>query len=97
MSVTMAELERIARLANLRFSGEEKDKLLVDLNRILAYIDKLKELDTTTVEPLAQVIPLENVFREDHVIPSLPREEALRNAPDQTDEFFKVPKVIDGL
>jgi aspartyl-tRNA(Asn)/glutamyl-tRNA(Gln) amidotransferase subunit C len=58
-------------------------------------MEKLNELDTSNVEPLAQVIPLTNVFREDVVKPSQPVSEIVKNAPSKTDKFFKVPKVID--
>ncbi|MBU2446695.1 MAG: Asp-tRNA(Asn)/Glu-tRNA(Gln) amidotransferase subunit GatC, partial [Bacteroidetes bacterium] len=61
---------------------------------ILDYMDKLNEIDTNDVEPLSHPIPVENVFREDKVEKSISREDALKNAPDVTEEFFKVPKVI---
>ena len=64
------------------------------MNSILAYMEKLNELDTTNVEPLSHVMDITNVFREDETRPSLPREKALGNAPDRSEKFFKVPKVI---
>lgn len=94
MSVTIQEVEHIARLAKLEFSDEEKEKLTHQMNQILQHMEKLNELDTSLVEPLSHVIELQNVFREDSVKPSIPTEEALKNAPDKTDEYFKVPKVI---
>jgi len=96
MPVTIKEVERVAALARLEFTRAEKEKLTHQLNQILSYIEKLNEIDTTNVEPLSQVIELENVFRDDKVRPSLPREELLKNAPDKTEKFFKVPKVIPG-
>jgi len=94
MSVTIQEVEHIARLAKLEFTDEEKEKLTHQMNQILQHMEKLNELDTSHVEPLSHVIELQNVFREDSVKPSIPTEEALKNAPDKTDEYFKVPKVI---
>lgn len=95
MPVTLKDVERVAKLARLEFSHEEKKTLVQQLNRILEYVEKLNELDTSDVEPLSHVIPLTNVFREDKVKPSLPVSEILKNAPARSDKFFKVPKVIE--
>jgi len=94
MSVTIKDVERIAALARLEFSQEEKEKFTRQFNDILAYMEKLNQLDTSNVEPLSQVIELKNVFREDEVKPGLTQEQALQNAPAKNDKFFKVPKVI---
>ncbi len=94
MAVTINDVEYIAKLARLEVSAEEKAKLMHQLNEILAYIEKLNELDTSSVEPLSHVIELKNVLREDAVTPSLTPEEALKNAPARTEKFFRVPKVI---
>ena len=94
MSVSMKDVEHVAELARLTFSDEEKQKLTGQLNDILQYMEQLNRLNTDAVEPLSHVIELSNVFREDAVKPSIPREEALRNAPAKTEKFFKVPKVI---
>lgn len=94
MSVTIKEVEHIAKLAKLEFSDTEKEKFTHQFNDILGYMEQLNSVDTTNVEPLAQVIELQNVFREDVVTPSTPTEEALKNAPAATEEHFKVPKVI---
>ncbi|CUS98046.1 aspartyl/glutamyl-tRNA(Asn/Gln) amidotransferase subunit C [Candidatus Kryptobacter tengchongensis] len=94
MPVTIKDVEYIANLARLEFKEEEKEKFTEQFNRILEYMDKLNELDTTNVEPLYHVIDLKNVFREDVVKESYHREEILKNAPSRTDFFFKVPKVI---
>lgn len=91
----MKDVEHVANLARLEFSEEEKRTLMNQLNKILDYMEKLNELDTSNVEPLAQVNPLTNVFREDVVKPSQPVSEVLKNAPAKTDKFFKVPKVIE--
>ena len=96
MSVTRKDVEHIAELARLKFSGEELENFTEQLNEILSYIEKLNELDTENVNPLSHPVEGENVFRKDVVKPSVKREEALKNAPDSDDEFFKVPKVIGG-
>ena len=94
MPVTIKDVEHVAKLARLEFTESEKETFTHQLNEILAYVEKLNELDTTNVEPLSHVIELNNVFREDIVKPSYPREEMLKNAPDKDEKFFKVPKVI---
>ena len=93
--MTLKDVEHVASLARLEFSDEEKKTLMNQLNKILEYMEKLNELDTSNVEPLAQVVPLSNVFRADVVKPSNPVGEVLKNAPAKTDKFFKVPKVIE--
>jgi aspartyl-tRNA(Asn)/glutamyl-tRNA(Gln) amidotransferase subunit C len=94
MSVTIKDVEHVAALARLSFSEEEKQRLTAQLNEILRYMELLNTLDTSNVEPLSHVIELQNVFREDVLRASLPREEALKNAPSHDEEFFRVPKVI---
>jgi aspartyl-tRNA(Asn)/glutamyl-tRNA(Gln) amidotransferase subunit C len=96
MSVTRKEVEHIAELARLKFSEEELDNFTEQLNQILAYVQKLNELDTENVEPLSHPVEGVNAFREDKVEGSVPRKEALKNAPAKDDQFFKVPKVIGG-
>ena len=94
MSVTRKDVEYIASLARLKFKDEELENFTHQLNEILNYIEKLNELDTENVEPLSHPVENSNVFRSDELKPSIPREEALKNAPDYTEEFFSVPKVI---
>lgn len=94
MPVTLQEVEHISKLAKLEFSAEQKEKFLHQFNDILKYMEQLNSVDTSGVEPLSQVIELENVFRPDTTTPSTSAEEALKNAPDKTDRHFKVPKVI---
>ena len=95
MAVTIKDVEKIATLAKLKFDGEELERLKGDMNQILGYIDTLNELDLTNVEPLENINDTENVFREDIAEVCLTKEEALKNAPEKTDNFFKVPKVLD--
>lgn len=94
MSVSIKEVERVATLARLEFTEDEKETFTHQLNDILSYMEKLNELDTSNVEPLSHVIELQNVFREDKVEQSPSRDEMLKNAPSKNEKFFKVPKVI---
>jgi aspartyl-tRNA(Asn)/glutamyl-tRNA(Gln) amidotransferase subunit C len=94
MPLTKLQVEHIAVLARLKLSPQEIEKYTHDLADILEHVDRLKSVDTEGVEPQEQFISTENVFREDKVLPSLKRDEALANAPDKDDEFFRVPKVI---
>lgn len=96
MSVTIHDVEHVAKLARLNFTQAKKEKFTYQLNEILSYIEKLKNIDTSNVEPLSQVVELQNAFRNDQTLPSLSRENVLMNAPDKTEAFFKVPKVITG-
>jgi len=96
MAVTITDVEHIAKLAKLKFAGEEKVKLQGELNKILEYIDTLNEIPgLENVEPLENINDTENVLREDEAIKCLTKEEALKNAPSITENFFKVPKVLD--
>jgi len=94
MSITLEQVERIAKLAKLHLSKEEKEAYTKQLSDILTYVEKLDELDTENVQPLSHVMDVTNAFREDTAGESLPREEALKNAPKSDGEFFIVPKVI---
>lgn len=89
------DIERVAELARLNLKPEEKKKLQKDLDSILAHVEELKAVPTDSVEPTSHVLNLENVFREDKVIPSDIRDEVLRHAPLREGNFFKVPKIID--
>ncbi len=94
MSISTDQVEKIAALANLNLSEDEKSKFTVQLNTILEYVEKLNELDTEGVSPLSHPLDLKNVFRKDEVQPSLPVEKALENAPARSKNYFKVPRVI---
>ncbi len=94
MAVTIKDVEHIAELAKLEFSNEEKEMLMLQMNRILEYMEKLNTLDTESIEPLSHVLELSNVFRTDDVKGGVSTEEALKNAPSKSEQFFKVPKVI---
>lgn len=94
MEVNDELVNNLAQLARLNFEDHEKEDIKNDLQKMIAFIEKLNELDTTGVEPLMHMSDNINVFREDEVKGSVTREEALSNAPMHDDEFFKVPKVI---
>ena len=96
MKITRAEVERVAQLARLSFPEEELDKYTEHFNSFFAYADVLNQVDVEGIQPTAHVLPLQNVLRKDEVRPSLDRELALSNAPEQEDGYFKVPKVIEG-
>ena len=88
-------IEHLARLARLSVTDEEKILFANQIDGILNYMDKLNEPDTFNVEPTSHVIPLSNVVREDLPKDPLDREDALRNAPERTDKFYRVPKIIE--
>ena len=81
----------VARLARLRLSDEEVERMSEELSSILEHVERINELDLDGVEPTSHVVDVENVLRPDEPRPSLPREVALANAPDATDEGFRVP------
>ena len=87
-------IEYVGILAKLELSEQEKQKAKSDMGRMLDYIDKLGELDTSGVEPMSHVFPVENVFREDVVTNTDTREELLKNAPQQKDGMFMVPRTF---
>lgn len=95
MKITRKEVEHVARLARLALREEEVELFTAQLSDILTYVAKLNELDTKDVEPTSHVLPVKNVLREDEQGRSVEREKALLNAPDRTEEFFRVPKVIE--
>lgn len=88
-------VDHFARLARLSLSDEEKELFAKQIGRILEYVNKLNELDTGSADPTSHVIAMSNVMREDVPSVSLPREEALGNAPDHSDRFYRVPKIIE--
>jgi aspartyl-tRNA(Asn)/glutamyl-tRNA(Gln) amidotransferase subunit C len=94
MALTSEEVLHVAELARLSLGPDEAGMFTRQLNDILAYVEKLQELDTTGVAPLAHVIPVFNAFREDEVEEGLPLEAALDNAPAREDNYFQVPRVI---
>ena len=94
MSVSKDDVKKIAELARLEFNEKEIENYTSEMNQILEYVEKLKELNTENIKPLSHPIENSNIFREDVLKESTQREEALKNAPDASTEHFKVPKVI---
>lgn len=95
MSSENIDVKYVAHLARLSLTAEEEQKIGAQLGSILGYIEKLKEVDVTGVEPTAHAFPLVNVTRPDEVRPSIPHEEALRNAPAKANGLFMVPKIVE--
>ena len=89
------DVKYVAHLARLSLTPEEEQKIGAQLGQVLDYIEKLKEVDVTGVEPTAHPFPLINVTRPDEVRPSISNEEALRNAPAQANGLFIVPKIVE--
>lgn len=94
MEVTDALINNLSTLARLEFNGEEKEQIKGDLQKMITFIEKLNELDTTGVEPLLHMSENINVLRDDEVKNQVTPEEAFLNAPSHNDQFFLVPKVI---
>jgi aspartyl-tRNA(Asn)/glutamyl-tRNA(Gln) amidotransferase subunit C len=88
-------VDELAHLARLEFNDASKQEIINDMNRMLAFVDKLSELKTDDVEPLIYMTSETNVLREDEVVQSVTQDEALKNAPRKDSDYFKVPKVID--
>ncbi len=95
MKITREQIEHVARLARLELTEQEKEMFTGQMDAILAYVDKLNELDTSDIVPTSHAVPMENAFREDVVAESFETDRALLNAPDRADNFFRVPKVIE--
>lgn len=93
--ITDETIEYVGILAKLELSDEEKEQAKKDMGSMLDYIDKLGELDTTGVEPMSHVFPVNNVFREDIVTNADDRENILKNAPEEKDGMFVVPRTFE--
>lgn len=95
MTITDETIEYVGILAKLELSDEEKEQAKSDMSDMLAYVSKLNELDTDSVEPMSHAFPVSNVFREDVVTNTEDREHLLANAPEQKDGCYKVPRTFD--
>ena len=95
MAESQFDIKYIAHLARLHLTPDEEKKLGAQLGQILGYIEKLRELDVTNVEPTAHAVPMVNVTRADEIRPSLSQDEALRNAPAKANGLFIVPKIVE--
>jgi len=96
MKITRQHVEDVALLSRLELGEEEMAVYTEQLNDILEYAAVLDQLATEGIQPTAHVLPIHNVMRRDETKPSLPREQALANAPEQEDGYFKVPKIMEG-
>jgi aspartyl-tRNA(Asn)/glutamyl-tRNA(Gln) amidotransferase subunit C len=95
MAAAEIDVKYVAHLARISLTPDEEQKIGAQLGNILGYIEKLRELDVSGVEPTAHAVPLINVVRADEVRPSLPTEEALQNAPAKANGLFLVPKIVE--
>lgn len=94
MKITDEMIDHLAHLARLEFSGDEKTELKQDLEKMIEFVEKLKEANTTGIEPLMHITDAVNILRDDEIEKSITKEDALLNAPKTDGNFFIVPKVI---
>lgn len=94
MSISRADIEKVALLARLQLTEDELAKMTAELVQIVSYVDQLAEVNTDGIEPMAHAIELSNVFRDDALAECLPREEALANAPHHDNRGYLVPAVL---
>ena len=95
MSTDIQTIRKIAHLARLEFNEEKEQEMLQDLNKILNWVDQLRELDTESVEPLIHMSEEVNVMREDLAQNTVSHDDALKNAPRKDSDYFRVPKVLE--
>lgn len=95
MKITRVEVEHVARLARLELTAHELDTFTVQMDSILAYVEKLNALDTEGIIPTSHAVPMENAFRPDQPTPAIGVDAAMANAPNHAESFFRVPKVIE--
>ncbi len=95
MDISNELIDKLAELAKLEFVGEEKEEIKHDLGKMLAFVEKLNELDTTGVDPLIFMGDAVNVLREDEVRQVITHDEAMLNAPQKDSDYFRVPKFLD--
>ncbi|MBR2520082.1 MAG: Asp-tRNA(Asn)/Glu-tRNA(Gln) amidotransferase subunit GatC [Selenomonadaceae bacterium] len=96
MKVSEQDIKTVASLSRLKIRPEETAEVTEQLDKFLTYVENLKTIDTTDIEPTTYALPMQNVFRADEVKPSLERELALSNAPLAEDGYFKVPRVLEA-
>ena len=95
MSLSRAEVEKVALLGRLKLSDAELEKFTTQLNQIVGYVEQLQQLETEDVEPMAHPLPINNVFRADEMNESIGADKALANAPKRDAEFYLVPPVLE--
>jgi len=94
MAISRDEVRKVSLLGRLLLSEEELDKMTAEMGRILEYMDLLSEVDTEGIDPMAHALKVSDFFRADEAYPSLPRQQALANAPNHDDECYLVPAVL---
>lgn len=95
MKITREQVEHVANLARLNLTEEEKEQMTKDMEAIIGFADQINSLDIADIKPTDHVIPINNVFRDDVIAPSMDREKLLSNAPEQENGCFNVPKVVE--
>lgn len=95
MNINRDVLDKMAHLARLEFDEKDAEKMMADMSAMVTWVEKLKEVDTTGVEPLTSMSHEVNAMRTDEVKPTLTHEEVLQNAPLKNEDYFRVPKVLD--
>ena len=95
MKITKEQVEHVAKLARLNLTEAEKEHFTKDMEAIIEFADQINALDINDVKPTDHVIPINNVFREDVVKPSMDRDQLLKNAPSQENGCFSVPKIVE--
>lgn len=91
--ITIKDVEHVAKLARLELTDEEKEKFTKQLGDVLKYAEQMNEVDTTGIKPMAHAFDFVNVMREDKVVYEQTKEELMRNAPEEENGFFRVPKI----
>lgn len=95
MAFSLDDVKKVALLGRLALSETEIEQMSHQLGAILDYVQQLQQVDTTGVEPLAHCLPVQNVFRDDEIRPSLSADEALANAPKRVGDFYSVPAILE--
>ena len=91
--ITVKDVEHVAKLARLELTEAEKEKFTKQLGDVLKYVEQMTEVDTTNVKPMAHAFDIVNVMRDDKVVSEVSKEELLKNAPEEENGFFRVPKI----
>lgn len=95
MKIDSEIVDKLSDLSKLEFDSDSKKEIINDLNRMLAFIEKLNEINTDNIEPLIYMSDEVNVLRDDEPVIEISQEEALKNAPKKDSDYFKVPKVLE--
>jgi len=94
-SITNETIDYVGRLAKLELAGDEKEQIRMDMRNMLDFVNLLEELDTKEVEPMSQIVPITNVYRDDVVVNHSDRSQIMKNAPESKEGYFIVPKIVE--